>query len=90
MIQRKNPGNTKKVIWRMTDAAPLGEFVDPNVVASPPPKARPEGAPGGWVVSSFELLQGTEISEGPDTVPDDLFDELFPPSQDTPAGTERK
>ena len=28
---------------------------------------------------AFELLHGTDISEGPDTVPDELFDELFLP-----------
>jgi hypothetical protein len=82
MPQRKPPIPPKKLIWRITEAAPLGEFVDPNVVAPPTPKVRPEGAPGGWVVSSFELLHGTDISESPETVPDDLFDELFPPVAD--------
>lgn len=82
MSQRKPPIPPKKTIWRITEAAPLGEFVDPNAVVPPTSRARPEGAPGGWVVSSFELLHGTDISEGPETVPDDLFDELFPPVPD--------
>jgi hypothetical protein len=72
------------MIWRITEAAPLGEFVDPDAVVPPTRRARPEGAPGGWVVSSFELLHGTDISESPETVPDDLFDELFPPVPDPP------
>ena len=35
---------------------------------------------GSWVVSSYELLSGTDVTEGPDTVPADLFDELFAPA----------
>jgi hypothetical protein len=59
----------------------MGEWVDP-AAAPTRPAARtelPEVSSGGWVVSSFDLLQGTDIVEGPHTVPDDLFDELFPP-----------
>ena len=77
MGQRKPLQHTKKMVWRITESAPLGEFVDPNAVP-PSRKDTPEVSSGGWVVSSFELLHGTEISEGPDTVPDELFDELFP------------
>jgi len=79
MAPRKNSLTPKRLIWRISEAAPLGEFVDPDLPAPASKKARPEGAPGGWIVSSFELLHGADISEGPDTVPDELFDELFPP-----------
>ena len=81
MAQRKPPGRTKKMVWRITESAPLGEFVDPSAPRPDRPKDQPEVSRGGWVVSSFELLHGTEISEGPDTVPDELFDELFPPAK---------
>jgi hypothetical protein len=64
-------------VWRITAAAPLGEFVDPD---APPPRPSPaDRERGGWVVSSFDLAHGAEVSEGTDTVPDDLFDELFAP-----------
>lgn len=81
MSQRKPTGPAKRMVWRISESAPLGEFVDPD--APPPAPARrdlPEASSnGGWIVSSFELLHGADVNEGPDTVPDDLFDELFPP-----------
>ena len=83
MNQRKQSGQGKKMVWRITEAAPLGEFVDPNA-PSPQSKDRPEISSGGWVVSSFELLHGTEITDSPDTVPDELFDELFAPPKAAP------
>jgi hypothetical protein len=81
MSQRKPPPAPKKRVWRITEAAPLGEFVDP--LASPAPRTDlPEiSSSGGWIVSSFELLHGADVSEDPQTVPGDLFDELFPPTK---------
>jgi hypothetical protein len=81
MIQRKPPPAARRVVWRITEAAPLGEFVDP--LASPAPRTEPPEASssGGWIVSSFELLHGADVSEVPQTVPGDLFDELFPPTR---------
>lgn len=76
MAQGKSSKPAKRRVWRITAAAPLGEFVDPD--ASPPRPAPGDRERGGWVVSSFDLMHGAEISEGPDTVSDDLFDELFP------------
>jgi hypothetical protein len=83
MAQRKPAAPAKRLVWRITEAAPLGEFVDPSLS---PAKSRRELSPdepgersrGGWVVSTFELLNGTDISESADTVPAELFDELFP------------
>jgi hypothetical protein len=82
MAQGKNAKPGKRLVWRITPSAPLGEFVDPD--ASPAPATPPLPAPevetrGGWMMSSFDLLHGTDIQEGPDTVPDELFDELFAP-----------
>lgn len=87
MVQRKPPAPPpKKMVWRISQAAPLGEFVDPN--APPPPQERrdlPEvSSGGGWAMSSFELLHGADVNDGPDTVPDDLFDELFSSSETNP------
>jgi len=75
MGQQKNTKPGKRLVWRITADAPLGEFVDPD--AQPPRPATTDPEPGGWVMSSFDLLHGADISEGPDTVPDDVFDELF-------------
>jgi hypothetical protein len=77
----------------MSEKAPMGEWVDTNAPAPPaepaPKKDLPEVYSGGWVVSSFDLLTGVDISEGHDTVPDELFDELFRRT-DTPPKTPEK
>jgi len=87
MVTRKQPAPAKKLVWRITEAAPLGEFVDLNAAAQKPAApALPEAtvSTGGWVVSSFELLHGADVTEGYDTVPSDLFDQLFAPPAPPP------
>ncbi|MEO7336144.1 MAG: hypothetical protein ABIV63_06150 [Caldimonas sp.] len=89
MAQRKPQPTTRKRVWRITEAAPLGEFVDVDAQPSlkvplsggQKPAALPEAtvSSGGWVVSSFELLSGADVTEGYDTVPGDLFDAFFAP-----------
>jgi hypothetical protein len=78
---KKTPALAKKV-WRISESAPMGEWV--NEGAPVTPKPLPEGAHGPWVRSSHDLLDGADVTEDPDTVPDELFDELFPPKQDAP------
>ena len=73
----------KRLVWRMSDKAPMGEIVDATRLVPPEPAAPPTGLPevssGGWVVSSFDLLSGTDVTEdgAGDTIPGDLLDELF-------------
>jgi hypothetical protein len=84
MAQPKAPGKSGRMIWRISDRAPLGEWVDPAPPPTPPKEALPEVSSGRWVRSSFDLLNGIEINDDPNTVPDDLFDELFaPPDEKT-------
>ena len=79
MARKKAVAKPKRLVWRMTDGAPMGEWVDPDLPSTPAPKKDlPEVSSGSWVVSSFDLLNGIDMTEGPNTVPDDLFDELFP------------
>ena len=78
MQDEKNPaGRKKKLIWRISTDAPLGEFVDPDAEILPVSAKSPDIAQPGWAISSFELMRGVDISEDPETVPADLFDELF-------------
>ena len=80
MNQRKPPVPAKRLVWRITDAAPLGEYVDPQAIAAPPsvlPVAEATESSGGWVVSSFDLLHGADVTEDYDTVPADLMDAFF-------------
>ncbi len=87
--QPKAPGKSRPMVWRISDRAPLGEWVDPSLPPPPPKEDLPEVSSGRWVRSSFDLLNGVEINDDPNTVPDDLFDELFP-SPDPKAKTPRK
>jgi hypothetical protein len=77
MARHKAPAKTKRMVWRISDHAPLGEWVDPNLPPSPREPEHTDEAPGGWRRSTYDLLQGVEIDDNPNTVPDELFDELF-------------
>jgi hypothetical protein len=86
MKQRKNDkGKTAKLIWRISEAAPLGEYVRPEQDAESRPDAEPVAGQSpaeiperGWHHSSHDLVQGVDMSEEPlDTLPDDLFDQFI-------------
>jgi hypothetical protein len=63
-------------VWRVTANAPFGEYVDPDALPR-----RPVDPPNlherGWLLSSFELSDGLDVKEEPDTIPAELFDTLF-------------
>ena len=75
----------RRLRWRVTKAAPHGEYYDPDEPPDPgpvtPPEEPLERPEPGWRMSSFELTHGLDVSEEPDTVPGELFDELFKPSR---------
>lgn len=84
------PSKKKRLVWRMTERAPKGEWVDPDAPSDPSQQRDlPEVSSGGWIMSSFDLLSGAEVRECSDAVPDDIFDELFPPKKDAPKTTSR-
>jgi hypothetical protein len=52
--------------------------VDPSIPGEADADASlPEVTSGGYVMSSFDLLSGTDIDEDDTTIPGELFDELF-------------
>ena len=73
------------MIWRISEAAPLGEWVHPADPDANHPRVEPpaegvarETSERGWHHSSHDLAHGTEVHEEPlDTLPDDVFDQLF-------------
>jgi hypothetical protein len=75
MRKSEKPGAQRR-IWRMTPEAPHGEFVDVDDKADKP-VAQPgpdELHPSSWVRSSWDLLNGLEVTE---SAPGDLHEELF-------------
>jgi len=81
-----------RLVWRISVAAPNGLWVDPSKLDdSVLSQALPEVSSGSWVMSSFDLLRGTDITEDADanTIPAELFDELFGASEEGSAKTPR-
>jgi hypothetical protein len=83
----------KRAVWRISDHAPMGEWVDPDAVAAPgqapnkPPQKPPrEATSSGWIESSMDLLNGADVSEDHESSPGELFDDLNnkhrPPQRD--------
>ncbi len=79
-------------VWRISPSAPKGEWVDlvPQARPQANPQANaqagkdlPEVSYGTWVTSSYDLLDGADVSDDPDTLPGELFDELFTPKKGT-------
>ena len=59
---RNTPPPTGKMVWRISDSAPLGEWVDPTQLAAPQ-RSAPNSAPTDWTTSSMDLLSGMEVHE---------------------------
>ena len=67
----------------------MGEWVDRS--ATPPRIQKGDlsaVANDSWTTSSRDLHDGIDVQEGDDTVPCDLFDELFGPDPSTKTGTQ--
>jgi hypothetical protein len=68
MAPVKRSVSAKRLVWRITAEAPLGEYVEIGgaSTASTAPAATPkqmETHEGGWVESSFDLARGLEVRE---------------------------
>ena len=74
------PNLPAKLVWRISDRVPMGEWVKPSAhFNAKPAEGIPEGSQGTWVTSSYELLDGADVIEDPGTIPGDQLDELFVP-----------
>ena len=80
-----------KRVWRISQTHPVGGWVEPGPQAAAAPvyalgqrpspavsSALPEVSYGSWVTSSYDLLDGSDVTEDPDTLPGELLDDLFP------------
>ena len=84
-VDRRKAVSGVRRVWRMTPEAPLGEMVDfdPTV---PEPGARHLEATAvvlepaqvvNWRASSYDLLNGLDVTDQTDSIPGELFDALF-------------
>jgi hypothetical protein len=82
MTQPK-PARRAKKVWRISESEPMGGWVHKDAQDDSKPSAEePEVSYSSWVSSSYDLLEGAEVTEDPDTLPAELFDELFAPKSD--------
>jgi len=68
--------------WRMTAEASQGEFVDGlpgdlSRMTEGAEEAAPMRSHPNWMASSHDLLNGLEVRDFSDTLPNDLYDDLF-------------
>ena len=65
----------------MTAEAPQGEFAEelPDELSPMADEGReaPRRSHANWMASSHDLLNGLEVSDFADTLPNDLYDDLF-------------
>ena len=90
MRKSKVEAAVPRKVWRITQDAPQGEFVEfvdsKGERPAAPAEARPADAPKiltgppppNWRASSYDLLTGLEVQDFSDTLTSDVFDELFP------------
>jgi len=84
-MPRSKPNLPAKIVWRISERAPMGEWVKPSAhVNAKPAEGMSEVAYGIWVTSSYALLDGADVIEDAGTIPGDLLDELFAPKLDAP------
>jgi hypothetical protein len=81
-VRDKSPKQKKMLVWRMSEGSTKGEWVEPAALSETSHANPPRVALEPWTSSSFDLLNGCEVTEFPDTAPGELFDDLFPPPQD--------
>lgn len=81
MKVKSKPAPVKKIIWRMSGNAPLGEYLSGAEANSPAAAAHSAdsiSSQSSWRLSSVELRDGLQVSEQPlDTLPGELLDEFF-------------
>jgi hypothetical protein len=86
MARKTPPSHVVKLVWRITDEAPMGTYVDAN---APKPERCSKGPvevfSGGWVDSSFDLLHGGDVTDDPDTITPEQLDELFGDGEEWPS-----
>ena len=81
-MRKSDKPERQRRVWRMTAESPLGEFVDADEKPAKP-TAQPgpdELQPSSYVRSSWDLLNGLEVTESAPGDLDGMFDELPQPA----------
>jgi hypothetical protein len=73
------PYNAALMVWQVTEAAPLGEWVDARTITGALARDGARREMRAWSQSSIDLARGAEVIEVMDTMPAELYDDLFTP-----------
>ena len=98
ILDRRKKAAGPRRVWRMTADAPFGEFVEVEAqmperrARSPdaPPAILEAPAPVSWHESTGDLLGGVDVTDETDSMPGELFDQLFNAPDEVPASPARK
>src|SRR5665213_2270391 len=65
MSGARKAGNRQRRVWRITPTAPLGKIIEVGESCAADPNAADveEAADTGWLGSSYDLLNGLEVTE---------------------------
>jgi hypothetical protein len=88
VISRKPQAKKGRLVWRISAGTPNGRWVDPDTSPIGPHEMDLLDVPYSWASSSFDLLNGCDVSDEPDTLTNAQLDELFPPNKSAPGAAE--
>lgn len=78
MPRKKVLSDRPKLVWRISESAPMGEFIDHDAPKKAASRSEAdEVTTASWVESSFDLLHGTDVTEYHDTLTPEALDDLF-------------
>ena len=76
-MDKRNPSTLpKRLVWRISENSPMGEWIDPSVRRVAPEAPALADLLSSWATSSYDLLNGIQVIEIPETEPGELFAEL--------------
>jgi len=84
---RKPQAKKGRLVWRISEDKPNGRWVDPDASPIGPHEMDLLDVPYSWASSSYDLLNGCDVSDEPDTLTNAQLDELFPPNGAVPGAS---
>ncbi len=68
---------SQRIVWRISELSPYGEYVDPDAPVERVRATPKEVREPGWLLSSFDLAMGLEVTDSTNALAPEDFDALF-------------
>ena len=86
MKRRKGATASKSLVWRISELAPFGEWVDKRVRVAPKTAvAMPLDKHSSWSTSTHDLMIGAEVTESLGGEYDEFFGQPLKPLTNPPS-----